>query len=55
MVDNSIMSLVLSLPLELGTDIVMESTTNFISGHSDLMAGILAVKGERCFSLTQGM
>jgi len=25
----------------------MESATKFISGHSDLMAGILAVKGER--------
>ncbi|XP_020261990.1 cystathionine beta-lyase, chloroplastic-like isoform X2 [Asparagus officinalis] len=46
MVDNSIMSPVLSLPLELGADIVMESATKFVSGHSDLMAGILAVKGE---------
>ena len=24
----------------------MHSTTEFISGHSDLMAGVLAVKGE---------
>ncbi|WOK96417.1 hypothetical protein Cni_G05124 [Canna indica] len=46
MVDNSIMSPVLSQPLELGADIVMHSATKFISGHSDLMAGILAVKGE---------
>jgi cystathionine beta-lyase/cystathionine gamma-synthase len=29
-------------------DIVMHSATKFIAGHSDLMAGILAVKGERC-------
>lgn len=28
-------------------DIVMHSATKFIAGHSDLMAGILAVKGER--------
>lgn len=73
LVDNSIMSPVLSQPLELGagtsylekkkkiehekqmlnkvflffSDIVMHSATKFIAGHSDLMAGILAVKGER--------
>ncbi|XP_020261875.1 cystathionine beta-lyase, chloroplastic isoform X2 [Asparagus officinalis] len=46
MVDNSIMSPVLCRPLELGADIVMESATKFVSGHSDLMAGVLAVKGE---------
>lgn len=46
LVDNSIMSPVLSQPLELGADIVMHSATKFISGHSDVMAGILAVKGE---------
>ncbi|PKA58366.1 Cystathionine beta-lyase, chloroplastic [Apostasia shenzhenica] len=46
LVDNSILSPVLSQPLKLGADIVMHSATKFISGHSDLMAGILAVKGE---------
>ncbi|KAJ4848042.1 hypothetical protein Tsubulata_046185 [Turnera subulata] len=46
LVDNSIMSPVLSRPLELGADIVMHSATKFISGHSDLMAGVLVVKGE---------
>ncbi|KAL6540676.1 hypothetical protein OROMI_024559 [Orobanche minor] len=46
LVDNSIMSPVLSRPLELGADIVMHSATKFISGHSDLMAGVLAIKGE---------
>uniref|UniRef100_A0A1D1XVW2 Cystathionine beta-lyase, chloroplastic n=1 Tax=Anthurium amnicola TaxID=1678845 RepID=A0A1D1XVW2_9ARAE len=47
MVDNSIMSPVLSQPLQLGADIVMHSATKFLAGHSDLMAGVLAVKGER--------
>lgn len=47
LVDNSIMSPVLSQPLELGADIVMHSATKFIAGHSDVMAGVLAVKGER--------
>ncbi|KAF8733036.1 hypothetical protein HU200_015394 [Digitaria exilis] len=46
LVDNSIMSPVLSRPIELGADIVMHSATKFIAGHSDLMAGILAVKGK---------
>ncbi|KAL6898009.1 hypothetical protein ACP4OV_006605 [Aristida adscensionis] len=46
LVDNSIMSPVLSRPIELGADIVMHSATKFIAGHSDLMGGILAVKGE---------
>ncbi|CAL5051351.1 unnamed protein product [Urochloa decumbens] len=52
LVDNSIMSPVLSHPIELGADIVMHSATKFIAGHSDLMAGILAVKGE---SLAKGI
>ncbi|CAL0310113.1 unnamed protein product [Lupinus luteus] len=47
LVDNSIMSPVFSQPLELGADIVMHSATKFIAGHSDIMAGVLAVKGER--------
>lgn len=75
LVDNSIMSSVLSQPLELGAgmnnmliritvlsdgpnsfifygrmllaDLVMNSATKFISGHSDVMAGVLSIKGER--------
>ncbi|KAK8510108.1 hypothetical protein V6N12_007985 [Hibiscus sabdariffa] len=47
LVDNSIMSPVLSQPLELGADIVMHSATKFIAGHSDVMVGVLAVKEER--------
>ncbi|CAN0890709.1 Cystathionine beta-lyase, chloroplastic [Linum grandiflorum] len=46
LVDNSIMSPVLSQPLELGADIVMHSVTKFMAGHSDVMAGALVVKGE---------
>ncbi|XP_028775665.1 cystathionine beta-lyase, chloroplastic isoform X1 [Neltuma alba] len=46
LVDNSIMSPVLCQPLELGADIVMHSATKFIGGHSYLMAGVIAVKGE---------
>ncbi|GMY19269.1 cystathionine beta-lyase, chloroplastic-like [Fagus crenata] len=46
LVDNSIMSPVLSQPLTLGADIVVHSATKFISGHSDVMGGVLAVRGE---------
>ncbi|XP_038885294.1 cystathionine beta-lyase, chloroplastic isoform X1 [Benincasa hispida] len=46
LVDNSILSPVLSRPLDLGADIVMHSATKFIAGHSDVMAGVLAVRGE---------
>lgn len=35
--------------LFLSTDIVMHSATKFIAGHSDVMAGMLAVKGERLY------
>ncbi|KAG0559162.1 hypothetical protein M758_10G082000 [Ceratodon purpureus] len=45
-VDNSIMSPILSKPLNLGADIVINSATKFISGHSDVMGGVLAVRGE---------
>ncbi|KAH0736537.1 hypothetical protein KY285_012244 [Solanum tuberosum] len=47
LVDNNIISKVLSHPLELRADIVVHSTTMFISGYSDLIAGVLSVKGER--------
>jgi cystathionine beta-lyase len=31
-------------PLQLGADIVYESGTKYLSGHHDLMAGVIAVK-----------
>ncbi|KAK8671587.1 hypothetical protein V6N13_038178 [Hibiscus sabdariffa] len=46
LVDNSIMSPVLSEPLELGADIVVYTNTNFITGNGDVMVGVLAVKGD---------
>jgi cystathionine beta-lyase len=45
-VDNSIMSPYLQKPLECGADIVIESATKALSGHSDLTAGVVAVKDE---------
>uniref|UniRef100_M1DBL4 Cystathionine beta-lyase n=1 Tax=Solanum tuberosum TaxID=4113 RepID=M1DBL4_SOLTU len=46
LVDNNIMSPVLSHPLEVGGDIVVHLPTKFISGYSDLMAGVFSVRGE---------
>ena len=43
-VDNSIMAPLYQSPLALGADISMTSATKFVAGHSDLMAGLLAVR-----------
>lgn len=43
-IDNTMMSPVLSRPLELGADIVIHSATKFMSGHSDTMAGAVVVR-----------
>lgn len=45
-VDNTMLSPLLMNPLELGADIVYESGTKYLSGHHDLMAGVLAVNDE---------
>ncbi len=44
-VDNTMMSPYLQQPLKLGADLVYHSGTKFLSGHHDLMAGII---GCRC-------
>lgn len=43
-IDNTMMSPILSRPLEIGADIVMHSATKYLSGHSDTMAGVVTVK-----------
>ena len=43
-VDNSLMSPVLMKPLDLGADLVVHSATKFLSGHSDVTAGVVSVK-----------
>lgn len=42
LVDNTFASPYLCRPLELGTDLVIESATKFLGGHSDLIAGVVA-------------
>lgn len=43
-VDNTFLSPVLQNPLSLGADIVVHSTTKFINGHSDVVAGAVISK-----------
>lgn len=45
-IDNTFMSPYLQRPLDLGFDIVVHSATKFIGGHSDVVAGLVVVKGE---------
>lgn len=46
LVDNSMLTPVFQSPLLLGADISMTSATKFVGGHSDVTAGLLAVKGK---------
>ncbi|KAH6564064.1 hypothetical protein BASA50_006979 [Batrachochytrium salamandrivorans] len=43
-VDNTMMSPYLQKPLDLGADITYHSATKYLSGHHDLMAGVVGVK-----------
>jgi cystathionine gamma-synthase len=42
-VDSTVATPVLTNPLALGADIVMHSATKYLNGHSDVLAGVLAV------------
>jgi cystathionine beta-lyase/cystathionine gamma-synthase len=42
LVDNTFATPVNQRPLDLGADLVVESATKYLGGHSDLMAGLLA-------------
>ncbi|KAA3439645.1 trans-sulfuration enzyme family protein [Rufibacter hautae] len=43
-VDNTFASPVITRPLELGADLVIHSVTKYLSGHSDVTAGVLIAK-----------
>ncbi|MDR2671755.1 MAG: PLP-dependent aspartate aminotransferase family protein [Coriobacteriales bacterium] len=42
-VDNTFMTPYLQRPLELGADVVLHSATKYLGGHSDVIAGLVAV------------
>ena len=43
-VDNTFATPVLTRPLDLGADLVMESLTKMIAGHSDVTLGVVCGK-----------
>ncbi len=45
-VDNTFLTPALQKPLLLGADVVLHSATKFLSGHSDVVAGLAVVKDE---------
>ncbi|WHX99785.1 cystathionine beta-lyase [Neobacillus sp. DY30] len=54
-VDNTFLTPEYQRPLELGADVILHSATKFLSGHSDVVAGLAVVKdeelGKRLYSL----
>lgn len=45
-VDNTFATPFFQRPLELGADIVVHSSTKYLGGHSDVIGGLVAIKGE---------
>ncbi|KAF2864436.1 cystathionine beta-lyase [Piedraia hortae CBS 480.64] len=45
-VDNTMMSPLLQNPLDSGADVTYESGTKYLSGHHDVMAGVIGVNNE---------
>ncbi len=48
-VDNTFASPYFQRPLELGADIVVHSTTKYLSGHSDIIGGIAVTSDEKIY------
>jgi cystathionine beta-lyase/cystathionine gamma-synthase len=51
-VDNTFATPVLTRPLEMGADLVMESLTKMIGGHSDITLGVVCGNGDRLADLS---
>jgi cystathionine gamma-synthase len=49
-VDSTVATPVLSRPLALGADVVMHSATKYLNGHSDAIAGVLALARDDAYS-----
>jgi cystathionine beta-lyase/cystathionine gamma-synthase len=52
-VDNTFATPVLTRPLELGTDFVIESLTKMIGGHSDVTLGVVCGTGDQLRQISQ--
>jgi cystathionine beta-lyase len=59
MLDNTFMTPYHQRPFELGVDIVLHSATKFLSGHSDVLAGLAVTNdealGRRLYQLQNGL
>ncbi len=52
-VDNTFMSPYLQRPLEFGADIVVHSATKYLGGHSNVVAGLIAVRDQELWNKLQ--
>lgn len=50
-VDNTFLTPLLQRPLELGADVVIHSTTKYLNGHSDVIAGAVVAADTELFEL----
>jgi len=55
MIDNSWASPLFQKPLTLGVDIVVHSASKYISGHSDVVAGLVIASREHIMAITRGV
>lgn len=53
-IDNTFASPYLQRPLTLGVDVVVHSATKYISGHGDVVAGVLVGSEQFCLQARQG-
>jgi cystathionine beta-lyase/cystathionine gamma-synthase len=58
-IDNTFMSPYLQRPIEFGVDIIVHSGTKFLSGHSDVLSGIVVTAnhdlGKRIYAIQNGL
>jgi len=54
-VDGTMASPAVQLPLALGADLVIHSATKFLAGHSDVTAGVVAGDAETCEAIRRAM
>ncbi|WP_091739894.1 aminotransferase class I/II-fold pyridoxal phosphate-dependent enzyme [Marininema mesophilum] len=55
MVDNTFMTPCFQRPLDLGADLVIHSATKFISGHSDVVSGLLVTQDREIATRLSGL
>src|SRR5659263_760627 len=58
-IDNTFMSPYLQRPIEFGVDIIIHSATKFLSGHSDVLSGVVITAdkqlGSKVYAIQNGM